>query len=190
MFKEVAQEIREFKQLDVRAMAAKIVAMEAANQGQNRKDVDARMEREKAIGEQMMRDFRALAEAHGVEVPPLHQWGGHGGWLWRNTNTRTAISSLLAHKWAEYKLLTGWKANTFCHLFRWGHDPVGAAEQLKRHRATGRADPTTGRPSERQRSARRARVEALREVLDVLEAGHIEQLKESIREELKSADAA
>ena len=76
---EPAAEVREHRYVNVAAMAANVVAMAAASAMQDRKDTDARMEREKAIGEQMMRDFKALAAERGVEVPV--EIGGKPGWL-------------------------------------------------------------------------------------------------------------
>ena len=125
---EPAAEVREHRYVNVAAMAANVVAMAAASAMQDRKDTDARMEREKAIGEQMMRDFKALAAEWGVEVPA--EIGGTGGWLhmlrWNHPG--------LAGDWEEYKRATKWKGRRFTQLFQWGYTPDIAMVALGRNR--------------------------------------------------------
>ena len=92
-------------------------AMAAAIAMQDRKDTDARMEREKAIGEQMMRDFKALAAEKGVEVPA--EIGGNNGWLHQLRFKHPG----LAGDWEEYKRATQWRGCRFTQLFQWGYAP-------------------------------------------------------------------
>jgi hypothetical protein len=131
---EPAAEVRQQQHPDVREMAAYVLALEVENQRTNRKDTDARMEREQAIGRQMARDFEAIAKQLGVEIPPRYEWGGQNGWLVSVLSKQKDLR-LLRHEWQGYKMATTWGDGRFKQLFRWGHDPEGAAADMASERA-------------------------------------------------------
>jgi hypothetical protein len=183
---EPAAEVRQNTYVNVQALAAEVVVMEAANQGVNRRDGDARMERERAIGEKMMEHFLALAAQHGVEVP----LEGCGEWL------RSGLRKLhpqLAHDWRGYKLHTGFSNGVFRSYFRWAYDPEGAAAEVERRRRTILADPATGRKCaftrRREKAVSKARLETLREIRTALYCSSVEEVIDAIDEELSNGNA-